>query len=44
VPEKRPIARKIHGVVISFNGPYDFWPGANYWWIGEGDGTVATEH
>jgi hypothetical protein len=30
--------------VISFNGPYDFWPGANYWWIGEGDGTVAAEH
>lgn len=44
VPEKRPIARKIHGVAISFNGPYDFWPGANYWWIGEGDGTVAAEH
>jgi peptide/nickel transport system substrate-binding protein len=44
VPEKRPIARKIHGVMISFNGPYDFWPGANYWWIGEGDGAVAAEH
>jgi peptide/nickel transport system substrate-binding protein len=43
VPEKRPIAKKIHGVVISFNGPYDFWPGASYWWIDEGDGSVAAE-
>jgi len=42
VPEKRPIARKIHGVTLSPMGPYDFWPGASYWWIDEGAGSVAT--
>ncbi len=41
VPEKRPIAKRIHGVVVSFNGLYDFWPGADYWWIDEG-GSVAS--
>jgi peptide/nickel transport system substrate-binding protein len=41
VPEKRPIAKRIQGVVVSFNGPYDFWPGADYWWIDEG-GSVAS--
>ncbi|HEX5130994.1 MAG TPA: peptide-binding protein [Candidatus Krumholzibacteria bacterium] len=42
VPEKRPIAKRIHGVVISPRGPYDFWPGANYWWIENGaDGMAA---
>jgi peptide/nickel transport system substrate-binding protein len=43
VPEKRPIAKRIHGVVISPRGPYDFWPGANYWWIDDGEGRVASE-
>lgn len=43
VPEKRPIARKFQGVVIGPMGPYDFWPGANYWWIDEGDGHVAAD-
>jgi peptide/nickel transport system substrate-binding protein len=43
VPEKRPIAKKIHGVRISWNGPYDFWPGANYWWIDDDGGDVASE-
>jgi peptide/nickel transport system substrate-binding protein len=43
-PEKRPIARKIHGVKIGPMGPYDYWPGANYWWIADGDGRVATQH
>ncbi|HEX6791918.1 MAG TPA: peptide-binding protein [Candidatus Krumholzibacteria bacterium] len=43
VPDKRPIARKIHGVKIGPLGPYDFWPGANYWWIDEGDGRVAAK-
>jgi peptide/nickel transport system substrate-binding protein len=41
VPEKRPIARRIQGVVMSPMGPYDYWPGANYWWIAEGDGRDA---
>ncbi len=43
VPDKRPIARKIHGVRISQLGPYDFWPGANYWWIDAGEGRVAAK-
>ncbi len=33
VPDKRPIAKKIHGVKIAWSGPYDFWPGADYWWV-----------
>jgi len=33
VPEKRPISRRIKGVVISPNGPFDFYPGARYWYI-----------
>jgi peptide/nickel transport system substrate-binding protein len=33
VPDKRPIAKRIHGVKIAWSGPYDFWPGANYWWV-----------
>ena len=43
VPDKRPIARKIQGVEISPMGPYDFWPGGNYWWIDETDGRVAVK-
>jgi peptide/nickel transport system substrate-binding protein len=43
VPDKRPIARKVHGVKISPLGPYDFWPGANYWWIDDGAGRVAAK-
>jgi peptide/nickel transport system substrate-binding protein len=43
VPDKRPIARKIQGLLISPLGPYDFWPGANYWWIDESDGRVAAK-
>ncbi len=41
VPEKRPIAKRIHGVVISFNGLYDFWPGADYWWVDTGENVVS---
>lgn len=41
VPEKRPINKRIKGVVISPNGPFDFYPGANYWWIDDGTGNVA---
>lgn len=33
VPDKRPIAKKIHGVTFAWSGPYDFWPGASYWWV-----------
>ena len=36
VPEKRPISRRIHGVVISPLGPFDFYPGARYWYINTG--------
>jgi len=43
VPEKRPIARKIQGIQISPLGPYDFWPGANYWWIDETDGQMTSQ-
>jgi len=43
VPDKRPIARRIHGVRIGPMGPFDYWPGANYWWIAEGDGGVASQ-
>jgi peptide/nickel transport system substrate-binding protein len=43
VPDKRPIARKIQGVSISQTGPYDFWPGASYWWIDDADGRVAAK-
>jgi peptide/nickel transport system substrate-binding protein len=41
VPEKRPIARKIHGVKMAPMGPYDYWPGANYWWVDDGGGTAS---
>jgi peptide/nickel transport system substrate-binding protein len=44
VPEKRPIARRIQGVMISPRGPYDFWPGANYWWIDNDATSVASDH
>lgn len=43
VPDKRPIARKIQGIIISPMGPYDFWPGANYWWIDDVEGRVAAK-
>ncbi|HEU4365007.1 MAG TPA: peptide-binding protein [Candidatus Krumholzibacteria bacterium] len=42
VPEKRPIARRIQGVLMSPKGPYDFWPGANYWWIDNDASRVAS--
>lgn len=43
VPEKRPIAKRIKGVVISPNGPFNFYPGANYWYIEHDDGPVAAD-
>ncbi len=42
VPDKRPIAKKIHGVIFAWSGPYDFWPGANYWWIDDAPGDTAS--
>lgn len=33
VPEKRPIHKRIKGVVISPDGPFNFYPGASYWYI-----------
>jgi peptide/nickel transport system substrate-binding protein len=35
VPEKRPINKRVKNIVISPNGPFDFYPGANYWYIEE---------
>jgi peptide/nickel transport system substrate-binding protein len=35
VPEKRPINKRVKNVVISPDGPFDFWPGADYWYIDE---------
>ncbi|MCH7549218.1 MAG: hypothetical protein IH969_06765 [Candidatus Krumholzibacteriota bacterium] len=43
VPEKRPISRRIKNVVISPNGPFDFYPGASYWYIDESSTTAAAE-
>ena len=37
VPEKRPINKRVKNVIISPNGPYDFYPGANYWYIDESE-------
>jgi peptide/nickel transport system substrate-binding protein len=42
VPDKRPIAKKIHGVTFAWSGPYDFWPGANYWWVDDAAGDTAS--
>jgi peptide/nickel transport system substrate-binding protein len=33
VPEKRPFNKRIGGIVISPNGPFDFYPGAAYWYV-----------
>ncbi|MFH1755200.1 MAG: ABC transporter substrate-binding protein, partial [Candidatus Latescibacterota bacterium] len=35
VPEKRAIHKKIKNVVISPDGLFNFYPGANYWYIDE---------
>lgn len=35
VPEKRPISKRVKNIVISPNGPFNFYPGANYWYIDE---------
>ncbi|MFQ5352977.1 MAG: ABC transporter substrate-binding protein, partial [Candidatus Binatia bacterium] len=43
VPEKRPIARRIKGIVISPNGPYDFYPGARYWYVNETGNGLAVQ-
>jgi peptide/nickel transport system substrate-binding protein len=37
VPEKRPINKRVKNVIVSPNGPYDFYPGANYWYIDESE-------
>jgi peptide/nickel transport system substrate-binding protein len=33
VPEKRPLNKRIGNVVMSPDGPFDFHPGAAYWYI-----------
>jgi peptide/nickel transport system substrate-binding protein len=35
VPEKRPINKRIKNVVVSPNGPFNFYPGAIYWYVKE---------
>jgi peptide/nickel transport system substrate-binding protein len=37
VPEKRPIHKRVKNIVISPNGPFDFYPGSSYWYIDETD-------
>ncbi len=32
VPEKRPISKRIENVTFSPDGPFNFYPGANYWY------------
>jgi len=41
VPEKRLISKRVRGIVISPNGPFDFYPGADYWYIDSGGETAA---
>ena len=33
VPEKRPISKRIGNVVVSPDGPFNFYPGAIYWFV-----------
>jgi peptide/nickel transport system substrate-binding protein len=33
VPEKRPVSKRIGNFVVSPDGPFDFHPGASYWYI-----------
>ncbi len=42
VPDKRPIAKRIHGVKFAWSGPYDFWPGASYWWVDDAGSKSAS--
>ena len=37
VPEKRPIHKRVKNIVISPNGPFDFYTGSRYWYIDETD-------
>jgi peptide/nickel transport system substrate-binding protein len=41
VPRKRAVARRINGIVVAPTGMFDFWPGANYWYIDEGTASTA---
>ena len=41
VPMKRIINKRIKNVVISPSGPFDFYPGANVWYIDEGTEETA---
>ena len=42
VPEKRPLNKRIGNVVLSPDGPFDFHPGATYWYI-KNDATQAVK-
>jgi len=33
VPDKWPIHKRVKNIVISPNGPYDYYPGSTYWYI-----------
>lgn len=37
VPEKRPINKRVGNVVLSPAGPFNFYPGAIYWFIKDGE-------
>lgn len=37
VPHKRPINKRLKNIVLSPNGPFDFYPGSRYWYIDETD-------
>jgi peptide/nickel transport system substrate-binding protein len=36
VPEKRVISKRIKNVIISQDGPFNFYPGAAYWYVDDG--------
>jgi len=44
VPRKRAVATRIKGIVVAPTGMFDFWPGANYWYIDEGTATTAADN
>lgn len=43
VPRKRAVSKRIHGIVVAPTGMFDFWPGANYWYIDEGTASDAAD-
>jgi peptide/nickel transport system substrate-binding protein len=35
VPDKWPVSKRVKNIVISPNGPFDYYPGSRYWYIDE---------